>query len=189
MVIWGAIWGLVLGLLWPGHDSDAQAAIGAVAGAIAGFSLRRVVRAEIELQRSKWVAMPAKTAIAAEPDVAPSSSGAPSAGQRAEPQQLVPGAVPDPAPRSAAHVLVDLAVDRPGPAPHAHVAAGASPPARRPGGPHWAELYRRVFRDDRWCAPAVPAPSGSSPPSPTRPSSPTSAILNIYRRMRCRQIA
>lgn len=31
MVIWGAIWGLILGFLWPGHDSDAQAVIGAVA--------------------------------------------------------------------------------------------------------------------------------------------------------------
>jgi hypothetical protein len=38
MVIWGAIWGLILGFMWPGHDSDVQAVIGALAGAIAGYN-------------------------------------------------------------------------------------------------------------------------------------------------------
>ena len=56
MVIWGAVWGLILGFLWPGHGSDAQAVIGAMGGAIAGFTLRRVVRSEIEAQRAKWAA-------------------------------------------------------------------------------------------------------------------------------------
>ena len=47
MVIWGAIWGMLRGFLGPGHDSDAQAAIGAIDGVMASYGLRRVVRAEI----------------------------------------------------------------------------------------------------------------------------------------------
>ena len=31
MVIWGAIWGSILGLLWPDHDSDALRRAGGVA--------------------------------------------------------------------------------------------------------------------------------------------------------------
>ena len=34
------------------------------------------------------------------------------------------------------------------PAPNAHDPTAASPPARRPSRLPWAELYRRVFRDD-----------------------------------------
>ena len=54
MVIWGAIWGVLRGFLWPGHDSDAQAAIGAIGGLMAGYGLRRMVRAEIA-----WEDLPA----------------------------------------------------------------------------------------------------------------------------------
>ena len=54
MVIWGAIWGLILGFLWPGHGLNWQAAVGVIAGAIAGYSLRSVVRVEIESQGCNW---------------------------------------------------------------------------------------------------------------------------------------
>ena len=72
MVIWGAIWGLILGFLWPDHDSDAQAVIGAVGGAVAGFSLRRVVRQEIEAQRATWLRAPVAVFEAA---VVPAGAG------------------------------------------------------------------------------------------------------------------
>ena len=75
MVIWGAIWGLILGFLWPGHDSHAQAVVGAVGGAVAGFSLRRVVRKEINAQRASWLrAVPVAVPEAA---VVPASVGEP----------------------------------------------------------------------------------------------------------------
>ena len=65
MVIWGAIWGLIIGFLWPGKDSDAQAVIGAVGGAVAGFSLRHIVRQEIEAQRASWLRAPGAVSEAA----------------------------------------------------------------------------------------------------------------------------
>lgn len=47
MVIWGAIWGAVLGLFWRGYDWEFNAFCGTVLGAIAGFTLRRAVRTEM----------------------------------------------------------------------------------------------------------------------------------------------
>ena len=72
MVIWGVIWESILGFLWPGHDSDAQAVIGAVGGAVAGCSLRRVVRREIEAQRASWLRAPVAVSEAA---VVPAGTG------------------------------------------------------------------------------------------------------------------
>ena len=71
MVIWGAIWGLILGFLWPGHDSDVQAVVSALAGAIAGYSLRRAIRSETALQRTTLVAEQALSAAAQPSTVAP----------------------------------------------------------------------------------------------------------------------
>ena len=86
MVIWGAIWGLILGFLWPGHDSDAQAVIGVVGGAVVGFSLRRVVRQEIDAQRASWLrAVPVAVPEAA---VAPASAGEPVARVDQEPPAM-----------------------------------------------------------------------------------------------------
>ncbi|ROZ76136.1 DUF2339 domain-containing protein [Ramlibacter sp. WS9] len=53
MVIWGAIWGGVLGLLWPGHDWEFQLFAGAILGALAGLMLRRAVRKEVLAQQAK----------------------------------------------------------------------------------------------------------------------------------------
>ena len=45
-----------------------------------------------------------------------------------------------------------------GPAPHAHDPTAASPPARRPSRLPWAELYRRVFREDLLVCPRCAGP-------------------------------
>ena len=109
MVIWGAIWGLILGFLWPGHDSHAQAVIGAVGGAVAGFSLRRVVRQEIEAQRASWP----RTVPVAVPEAAlvPASVGEPVARVHQEPP--VPRTAPDLASEGMARVTADLPGDTP----------------------------------------------------------------------------
>lgn len=71
MVIWGAVWGAILGLLWPGHDWDFQATLGALLGSVAGFTLRRAVRSELARAASTPVRVaapalaPAGTPIAA----------------------------------------------------------------------------------------------------------------------------
>lgn len=44
------------------------------------------------------------------------------------------------------------------PAPHAHGSTTTSPPARRPSRLPWAELYRRVFRDDLRVCPRCAGP-------------------------------
>ncbi len=51
MVIWGAFWGAVLGLLWPGGEWAWQTLLGAGLGALAGRSLRAVVHREIQAPR------------------------------------------------------------------------------------------------------------------------------------------
>lgn len=46
MVLWGAVWGAVLGLLWRGYDWELHVVVGALLGAAAGFTLRSAVRKE-----------------------------------------------------------------------------------------------------------------------------------------------
>jgi len=59
MVIWGAIWGLILGSLWGSHDPYYfYKAVGIIAGAIAGYTLRWAVRSEIETHRARPVEKP-----------------------------------------------------------------------------------------------------------------------------------
>ena len=82
MVIWGAIWGSILGFLWPDHDSDARAVIGAVGGAVASFSSRRVVCQKIEAQRAGWLRAPVAVFEAA---VVPAGAGEPVARVGQEP--------------------------------------------------------------------------------------------------------
>ncbi len=62
LIIWGTFWGLVLALAWPGHFSEAQVAGGAMAGAVAGWSLRTALRAELTRQSALWNAAPAAPA-------------------------------------------------------------------------------------------------------------------------------
>lgn len=47
MVIWGAVCGGVLGLLWRGYDTEFNFVVGVVLGALAGWGLRRAVRKEL----------------------------------------------------------------------------------------------------------------------------------------------
>ncbi|HEY8361137.1 MAG TPA: DUF2339 domain-containing protein, partial [Ramlibacter sp.] len=47
MLLWGAIWGAVLGLLWPGRDEEFAVLFGAALGLLAGWSLRRAIRKEL----------------------------------------------------------------------------------------------------------------------------------------------
>jgi uncharacterized membrane protein len=51
MLIWGAIWGAILGFIWPGYD-DFQPVLGAILGFLAGLTFRRAVRAEIAKQKA-----------------------------------------------------------------------------------------------------------------------------------------
>lgn len=69
MVIWGAVWGAVLGLLWPGGDGEFQMVAGALLGTLAGWTLRRSVRTAIAKQ---WAALgaPATAAAALAPSLA-----------------------------------------------------------------------------------------------------------------------
>lgn len=47
MVLWGAGWGLVLSLLWPGSGGEWRMLLGGLLGALAGHTLRGAVRAEV----------------------------------------------------------------------------------------------------------------------------------------------
>ena len=55
MVLWGSIWGAVLGLLWPGHDWETRVLVGAVLGFIAGQTLRKAVRTELGARFDKAI--------------------------------------------------------------------------------------------------------------------------------------
>ena len=68
MVLWGAICGGVLGLLWRGHDWEFHLLAGALLGALAGLGLRGAVRAEIKaaLAAAKAPVAPAVAARATE---------------------------------------------------------------------------------------------------------------------------
>lgn len=81
MVIWGAFWGAVLGLLWRGYGWESHVVGGAILGALAGLSLRRVVRKEIAAVRAA-----AAPAPVAPPPVAAPVAATP-APARAEPQE------------------------------------------------------------------------------------------------------
>ena len=75
MVLWGVVWGAILGLLWPGWD-EAGAVVGAVLGAIAGLTLRKAVRSEVAAASRAAALVPqapraAATAPRPHPDFAP----------------------------------------------------------------------------------------------------------------------
>ena len=91
MVMWGAIWGAVLGLLWPGYGWEFQTLAGLLLGALAGHMLRDAVRKEIAAGRTA----PASAAVQA---------GRPA--QAAQPAPPVPAAAVPPAAPAAARVAV-----------------------------------------------------------------------------------
>jgi uncharacterized membrane protein len=67
MVMWGVIFGAILGLLWHGHDWSSNLVIGAVLGAIAGATLRSTIRSEVR----KAMADKTLVAAAARPGASP----------------------------------------------------------------------------------------------------------------------
>jgi uncharacterized membrane protein len=60
MVLWGAAWGVLLGLLWPGYFDELRAVLGAVLGALAGWTLRSALRKELRRLAAPGVAQPAR---------------------------------------------------------------------------------------------------------------------------------
>ncbi|MDR1994385.1 DUF2339 domain-containing protein [Azonexus sp.] len=69
MLIWGAVWGGILGLLWPGYHHEETILIGALLGLAAGWTLRNVVRALVrkEIEAARTPAPPPVAAHAAAP--------------------------------------------------------------------------------------------------------------------------
>ena len=104
MVLWGAIWGAVLGLLWPGRGWEFQSLVGLALGALAGHTLRQAIRKELAGQATvpkarPAVAAPQPPAATAMPEgvLAPALTPAPIAATAPAPgydsgQQLQPGA-------------------------------------------------------------------------------------------------
>ena len=91
MLIWGIAWGAVIAFLWPGHflNDDFRVAMGAVLGAVAGWTLRRAVRGELARQAATVAkpALPAANHEAPPPAAAVASElpRAPAAPSTAEP--------------------------------------------------------------------------------------------------------
>lgn len=111
MVVWGAFWGAVLGLLWPGHDSEFQFVVGAVLGALAGLSLRRALRSELQAQARLQQAGAAAPAVPM-PQAATAPAGPPArfepdvtqplpAPVAAQPEPIQPATAAVPQPRPA----------------------------------------------------------------------------------------
>jgi uncharacterized membrane protein len=112
MVIWGAFWGAVLGLLWRGYGWESHVVGGAILGALAGLSLRRVVRKEIAAAQA---AIPAKVIPAAaaarpalrKPEETPTARDfedtqpTPAVPQRAAAQTATPATATEPIPQPA----------------------------------------------------------------------------------------
>ena len=81
MILWGIAWGAVFGYLWPGHflNDDFRVGMGAVLGALAGWTLRKALRSELARQRAALAlpaAVQAQARTAAAP-VAPEPTAAP----------------------------------------------------------------------------------------------------------------
>ncbi len=66
MIVWGIFWGAVLGLFWRGHGTEFNMFVGAVLGALAGFSLRRTVRSAVRVAVNAAVKAEAARASAAQ---------------------------------------------------------------------------------------------------------------------------
>lgn len=96
MVIWGAIWGAILGWLWPGHGflSNLSVLGGALLGAAAGLTLRKVVRSEIAARQA---GSPASAAKSESSNPLPLPASAPVAAASAEQAATAPEAQPMPA--------------------------------------------------------------------------------------------
>src|SRR5688572_28478189 len=99
MVLWGAICGAVLGLLWRGHDWEFHLVVGAVFGALACLGLRRAVRTEIQaaLAAQRAGALPVATAPTTR-EQRPAADDFQNTIPQPLPAAPVPAAAPAPAP-------------------------------------------------------------------------------------------
>lgn len=108
MVLWGGVWGALLGLLWRGYDWEFNMVVGAVLGALAGWSLRAAVRRELARQQQPAQAAPVAMRKPAPPAAEPAMPQATAAPVPA-PQPAVNAAPQAPArPRPAAPAQPDL---------------------------------------------------------------------------------
>lgn len=141
MVLWGAIWGAILGVLWPGRHEEVQAIFGAMLGAIAGWSLRRVVRGEIARLAKPAITAPQAAAVAAAAATARVAAPAPVATPApvADFHDTTPMPMAEPALAAAA-----AAPAQPVPAP---ARAKATAPAAPPPSPDIATVLARRARD------------------------------------------
>lgn len=135
MIFWGIAWGAVLGYLWPARflGNDGQVLLGAVLGAIAGWTLRSAMRAEIARQRT---ATPATAQASAQP----------------VPRAAVPAAVPPEPLRPAEPGPVAAAASQAAPPAFEDTAPGLPPapaPAPRPVAPQKPDFVTTAVRSAR----------------------------------------
>ena len=158
MLIWGAIWGAILGVLWPSYGGDLWF-FGAVLGLAAGWTLRAAVRTAVrkEIAAAKAAGRPARLP---EPFEAPGQAWAPAHVDDSLPGDR--GAHPPPA--TAAPAAMGAAWDHP-----AHVdqpLAEAAAPALTAR----SDAFADTVPDD--VVTAFDAPVRASPP-PRPPAPPT----------------
>lgn len=111
MVRWGVVWGVVLGLFWPGHETEWHCVVGAILGALSGLMLRSAVQQELR-KASQALVAPAVPVPTAAPPV-PTPAGPLT--RSADFQSTVPASLaPEPVPPSPTTIDVPLpATSRP----------------------------------------------------------------------------
>jgi uncharacterized membrane protein len=97
MVLWGVIWGAVLGFLWRSYSAEAQVIVGALLGGIAGFTLRAAVRNELRAQQALAAKPQQPAAVAAPVATPPQPIVAAASAPVAVPAASAPATVPRPA--------------------------------------------------------------------------------------------
>ncbi|MBG9388290.1 DUF2339 domain-containing protein [Caenimonas sp. DR4.4] len=132
MVLWGAIWGAVLGLLWHGYGWEWQTVAGALLGALAGRMLRNAVRREVEATQARLGAQAgADKPPAPAPIAAPAPVGTPAA--------MAPVAAS--APRAPAPPDFQETFPQEAAAVQPTAAASVAAPAARPSAPPQPDVF------------------------------------------------
>lgn len=98
MIIWGAVWGALVGVLVSSHGGDWEWIVGALLGALAGWTLRKAVRSEISRLTKQSISSTTASIVAP-----------PAASKVDSPELLLPG-MPSTQPMAA---TVDIAANRP----------------------------------------------------------------------------
>ncbi len=108
MLMWAAIWGGVLGLLWPGRGTMSQIALGVALGLLAGLTLRRALRAEIQaaaaaLRSAAAVELTPTAEVATEAPPPLAATDAPATAAAEESAPVITPPRPDPLSQAWAH--------------------------------------------------------------------------------------